>query len=227
MGHFRLTSTIFWLWGLKWARIRHLLLAIFHTFQNPFMDALTNSSMVSLQFSVRKWNCKLTFLRQAVCGRQGGSAGTPKLGQNHQSIKTSSTRRVPQNTQNHQNATLQFNIIVESLFLSQSQNTGMKILPSTNKARYENTCYQLHTDPNSPHMIWWGEKNWNKSLMKIWMFDGTGDLTSRRQREAEQESDRLSSFFRIWAEPTLKTNNIFVFTHFCQYFEIHTLLPKS
>ena len=38
-----------------------------------------------------------------MCGRQGGSGGTPKLRQNHQSIKTSSTRRVPQNTLQHKN----------------------------------------------------------------------------------------------------------------------------
>ena len=36
LGHFRLTSAIFWLWGLKWARIRRLLLAMYHTFQKPY-----------------------------------------------------------------------------------------------------------------------------------------------------------------------------------------------
>ena len=38
------------------------------------------------------------FFGRAVCGRQGGSETTPKLRQDHQSIKTSSTRRyIPQN----------------------------------------------------------------------------------------------------------------------------------
>ena len=35
----------FWLWGLKWARIRRLLLTIFHTFYTP-LEALTHSALV-------------------------------------------------------------------------------------------------------------------------------------------------------------------------------------
>ena len=67
-----------------------------------------------------KWNCKVTFLWQAMCGRQGGSGGTPKLRQNHQSIKTSSTRCVPQNTQNHQNQTHQHHQYRQWEFVTQS-----------------------------------------------------------------------------------------------------------
>ena len=56
------------------------------------MPYIRNAGNMKSQTEIRH------FFGRAVCGRQGGSETTPKLRQNHQSIKTSSTRRyIPQN----------------------------------------------------------------------------------------------------------------------------------
>ena len=149
----------------------------------------------------RKWNCKLTFLRQAMCGRQGGSEETPKLRQNHQSIKTSSTSwLLPQNTLQHKSIKTQYITINQISSYSHCFGSShsrhrwksLVLLSSKDVTKQDWTHkkvprYQFHTT-QSTAMIWWSKRKVKRK------FDSVQEILPDAQRESEQHSDRALFF---------------------------------